>query len=261
MAHGFMGLASLAAGVCGGFLSGLFGIGGGIVLIPLLAIALNLDQHQAQGITLAAMLLPNGLPAVLYFRKAGIRIPWSLVGQLTFGFALAVWAGARVACLIPELPLRVGFACLLLGMAVRTFVQKPRQDRPRAGGVPMVPPGAWPWCVAIGMAGGLSSGLLGIGGGLIVVPLLAWRLRLTQHEAQAASLTLMLAPIGLPGVWVYAHSGVALPLGPIAWVAVGFLGGAYGGARLASSIRGPRLRQAFAGLMAFMAVLLVLRHF
>ena len=259
--HGFMGLASLTAGACGGLLSGLFGIGGGIVLIPLLALALNLNQHQAQGITLAAMLLPNGLPAVLQFRSIGIRIPWSLVGQLTAGFVLAVWAGARVACLIPETPLRLGFGCLLLGMAVHTFFQREGLTRLRQAGAPMVPAGAWPWGVAIGMAGGLASGLLGIGGGLIVVPLLVWRLRLTQHEAQAASLTLMLAPIGLPGVWVYARSGVGLPWAPIAWVAIGFMGGAYAGARVASAIRGPRLRQAFAGLMAFMAMLLVLRHF
>ena len=259
--HWFIGLVSLFAGACGGLLSGLFGIGGGIVLIPLLALALNLNQHQAQGITLAAMLLPNGLPAVLHFRSEGIRIPWSLVGQLTLGFVLAVWAGARVACLIPETPLRLGFACLLLGMAVNTFFHKAPLARLRAEGVPMVPPGAWPWGIAIGLAGGLASGLLGIGGGLIVVPLLGWRLRLTQHEAQAASLTLMLAPIGLPGVWVYARSGVGISWVPIVGVAIGFMGGAYAGARVASAIRGPRLRQAFAGLMAFMAVLLVLRHF
>ena len=254
------GLASVAAGGCGGLLSGLFGIGGGIVLIPLLALTLRLNQHQAQGVTLAAMLLPNGLPAVLHFRSQGIRIPWPLVGQLTGGVLVAVWAGAQVANRIPEQPLRWGFACLLLVMAARAFLGKAGtarlapDDLGRAQGSP------WS-AVAIGMAGGLASGLLGIGGGLIMVPLLVWRLRLSQHQAQAASLTLMLAPIGLPGVWVYAQHGAGLLWLPMAGVAVGFLLGAYGGARIATRIQGPRLRQGFALLMGIMAVLLVMRDF
>jgi len=253
-------VASLIAGGCGGFLSGLFGIGGGIVLIPMLALALRLNQHQAQGVTLAAMLLPNGLPAVLHFRNQGIRIPWSLVAQLTFGFVLAVWAGAKVACLIPEAPLRWGFSCLLLFMAAQTFFRKPKLIKPRAVGEAIDLRGTALLGVGIGMAGGLASGLLGIGGGLIMVPLLARLLKLTQHEATAASLTLMLAPIGLPGVWVYAHSGVGILWVCLAGVAVGFMAGAYGGARVSSAIKGPRLRQGFAVLMAVMAVLLLLRH-
>ena len=253
------GLASIVAGGCGGFLSGLFGIGGGIVLIPLLALSLRLNQHQAQGVTLAAMLLPNGLPAVLHFRRLGIRVPWALVAQLTGGFVVAVWAGARVACLIPDLPLRWGFSLLLVAMAVRTFLQKPRPAQPLTPG--SVPAASAGWGIAIGAAGGLASGLLGIGGGLIMVPLLVGRLKLNQHEAQAASLTLMLAPIGLPGVWVYAHSGVGILWLPMAGVAVGFMLGAYGGALVASRIRGPRLRQGFALLMGVMAVLLVMRDF
>jgi len=256
---GFTAAASLVAGGCGGFLSGLFGIGGGIVLIPMLALALRLNQHQAQGVTLAAMLLPNGLPAVLHFRSQGIRIPWSLVAQLTLGFIVAVWAGARIACVIPETPLRWSFACLLVGMAFRTYLQKPRPAELRGPG-PVPEAGAWPWGVAIGMAGGLASGLLGIGGGLIMVPLMAWRLKLTQHQAQAASLTVMLAPIGLPGVWVYAHSGVGILWVPLAGVAAGFMAGAYAGARVASALKGSRLRQGFAVLMAVMAILLVLQN-
>jgi hypothetical protein len=258
---GFIALASLLAGACGGVLSGLFGIGGGIVLIPLLALALRLDQHQAQGVTLAAMLLPNGLPAVLYFRGQGIRIPWATVGQLTAGFVVAVWAGAKIACWIPESPLRWGFALLLMVMAIRTVMQKSQVPKLRQPGQDLDLAGTWPWALAIGAAGGLASGLLGIGGGLIMVPLLARFLKLTQHEAQAASLTLMLAPIGLPGVWVYAHSGVGLLWVPLAGVAVGFMLGAYNGARIAARLKGARLRQAFAGLMAIMAVLLVLRNF
>jgi uncharacterized membrane protein YfcA len=190
----------------------------------------------------------------------GIRIPLSLVGQLTVGFVVAVWVGARVACLIPETPLRWGFFLLLVLMAIRTFVQEiPAEVRVPGG--PLDLSGTWGWGLAIGMAGGLASGLMGIGGGLIMVPLMARQLKLTQHEAQAASLTVMLAPIGLPGVWVYAHNGVGILWLPMAGVAVGFMAGAYGGAQVASRLTGPRLRQGFAILMGIMAALLVVRDF
>jgi uncharacterized membrane protein YfcA len=253
-------LASLGAGSCGGFLAGLFGVGGGIVLIPLLGLALGLNQHQAQGATLAAMLLPNGLPAVLHMRSRGIRTSWTLVGLLTAGFIPAVWGGARLANLIPDGPLRWGFSLFLLAVAARALLQGrssqsgPAREQPAPLGEALAG-------LAIGAVGGLASGLLGIGGGIVMIPLMVWLLRLSQHEAQAASLTLMLAPIGLPGVIVYARSGGGLPWLIMAGVAIGFMAGAYGGARLATRILGPRLRKAFAVFMAIMAVLLVLRDF
>ena len=256
---GFTLAASAVAGGCGGLLSGLFGVGGGVVLIPLLGLSLGLNQHQAQGATLAAMLLPNGLPAVLHLRSRGIRIPWALVGLLTAGFLPAVWLGARLANGIPDLPLRWGFAAFLLFLALRSFRQPP--ELAPTGPAPARNP-AWGFTgLGIGALGGLASGLLGIGGGLLIIPLLVWRLGLTQHEAQAASLTFMLAPIGLPGVLVYARSGGGLPWLVMAGVAVGFLAGAYAGARVATRLRGPRLRQGFALFLAAMALLLVMRDF
>jgi len=61
-----------AAGVIAGILSAWFGIGGGIILAPLLGLILHCTQHEAQGLTLALLLLPLGLPAVIQYRKAGI---------------------------------------------------------------------------------------------------------------------------------------------------------------------------------------------
>lgn len=252
----WIGPASLGAGVCGGMLSGLFGIGGGIVLIPLLGLALGLDQHQAQGVALAAMLLPNGLPAVIYLRRQGIVIHWALVAMLTAGFLPAVWLGARIANRIPEAPLRLGFVCVLAALAVRMLVQRQRSGAAAASAAPLPWARAWLPGLVIGLTGGLASGLLGIGGGIIMIPLMTAWLGLPQHEAQTTSLVFMLAPIGLPGVWVYASSGAGLPWLALAGVAVGFVSGAYAGARVAARIHAPRLRQGFALLMAAMAAML-----
>jgi uncharacterized membrane protein YfcA len=256
----FAALASVVAGLGGGVLSGLFGVGGGMVLIPLLGLTLGLNQHQAQGVALAAMLLPNGLPAVLYMRRQGIPIHWVLVGFLTLGFLPAVWVGARIANLIPEPTLRLGFACVLAALAAYSLLQRHSAPEAEPSRTPMEFSRSWLPGLAIGFAGGLASGLLGIGGAILMIPLMVWLLEIPQHEAQATSLVLMLAPIGLPGVWVYASHG-RLPWLILAGVALGFLAGAYGGARIAVRTRGPRLRQGFALLMAAMALLLFLKGF
>jgi hypothetical protein len=196
---------------------------------------------------------------VIYLRRMGVTIHWALVGMLTVGFLPAVWAGARIANLIPEPPLRLGFACVLALMAARILFQKQSSRPPQPSAVPLSFARSWRPGLIIGACGGLASGLLGIGGGILMIPLLVWMLDLPQHEAQTTSLLLMLAPIGLPGVWVYARSGAGLPWLALAGVAVGFLFGAYGGARAAARIRGPRLRQGFACLMAGMALLLFMK--
>ena len=252
-------LAGMGSGIGGGLLAGLFGVGGGLILIPLLGFFLKLDQHQAQGITLAALLLPNGLPAVLHYRSRGVPVHWPLVGFLICGFVGGVWSGAKFANQIPSTPLRITFLVLLLAMAMQMYFLKSPEDhaeqvflQPSLGEV-------WLPGLLIGLAGGFASGLMGIGGAVLMNPLLVWRLRLPQHQAQLTSLAMMLPPIGLPGVLVYAQSQNGLPWMILAGLAVGFLLGAYGGARLATRIRGPQLRKIFAGVMVLMAGLLLMR--
>lgn len=250
-------LAGFGSGLGGGVLSGMFGIGGGVVLVPLLGLALGLNQHQAQGVTLAAMLLPNGLPAVLHYRRRGVRILWRLVGLLVLGFLGGVALGSWLANRIPEVPLRWGFTALLVFMAYRMLAPGGRaEDRPE---LEALPGGAWPAAVLIGIAGGVASGLLGIGGGLVIIPLLAFAFAMPQHQAQATSLAVMLPPIFLPGVLVYAEAQRGLPWAILGGVALGFMAGAALGARLATSVKGPSLRIAFAVVMVGMAVLLLLR--
>jgi hypothetical protein len=252
-------LAGMGSGAGGGLLAGLFGVGGGLILIPLLGFFLGLDQHQAQGITLAALLLPNGLPAVLHYRKRGVPILWPLVGLLICGFVTGVWGGARLANQIPSGPLRILFIIMLIALALRMYWMKDPSGpgetaftAPRTGDI-------WLPGLLIGLAGGFASGLFGIGGAVLMNPLMVWRLRLPQHQAQLASLAMMLPPIGLPGVLVYAQSQNGLPWMILAGLALGFLAGAYFGARLATNIRGPGLRKLFSGVMVLMAGLLLLR--
>jgi uncharacterized membrane protein YfcA len=257
MGQSVMWLGAALAGVAAGALSGMFGIGGGIVLVPVLGALLGLDQHKAQGISLATMLAPVGLPAVLHYRQAGHRIRWKLVGYLVCGFVLGVTAGSLLANAIPNRPLRWGFIGFLLLMALRyTFAARgngegPERAEPSMGA--MVGFG-----LIIGAVGGLMSGLLGIGGGAIIIPLLALWMGLPQHEAQVTSLALMLPPIGLPGVLVYA-GGHGLPWMLLFFAGAGFAGGALMGARFATGMKGRALQAVFAGFMVLLAVLLAFK--
>jgi hypothetical protein len=105
----------------------------------------------------------------------------------------------------------------------------------------------------------VASGLLGLGGGVVIIPLLVTFLKLPQHQAQATSLAVMLPPIFLPGVLVYAAAQKGLPWAILGGVAAGFMLGALLGARLATTVKGPALRILFAVVMVAMAVLMVAR--
>jgi uncharacterized membrane protein YfcA len=151
------------------------------------------------------------------------------------------------------MPLRWGFAGFLVLLAARTAL-----GRSTPAGSTAPPGAAQPLAaIAIGLTGGIFAGLLGIGGGVVIIPLLAWRFRLPQQEAQLQSLVLLLPPLGLPGVLVYARAQGGLPWALLGGVAAGFLTGAYFGARAGTSLSGSVLQRAFAGLMVLAAVLLV----
>ncbi len=248
-------LGSFGAGLSGGTLSGLFGVGGGIVLVPLLALLLGIPQHQAQGLSLAALLLPNSLPAILHFKKRGMALHWHLAMAIILAFLPGMWMGARVANLMSPGPLRWTFAFFLVLLAAKTIFQKSASILAESPAV------RWQPGLLIGLVGGICGGLLGIGGGVVMIPLMVLWMKLPQHEAQLTSLLVMLPPVGLPGVWVYfqhQNRGV-FPWALVLGLALGFQVGAFIGARFATRIKGKNLQKAFAGVMVVFAVLLVLR--
>ena len=108
----------------------------------------------------------------------------------------------------------------------------------------------------IGLAAGITSGIFGIGGGVIIVPLLVFVMGMSQQQATAASLAALLLPVGALGVYAYWRAG-ALPMVNV-WVALliacGILLGAYAGARLALVLPTEVLTKAFAVFLALVAI-------
>lgn len=106
--------------------------------------------------------------------------------------------------------------------------------------------------LAIGLVAGLLSGLVGIGGGIIIVPVLVY-LGFTQHAAQGTVLATFLIPIGILGVMQYYQAGhVSIKTALI--IATTFIIGSYFGSKLAISVNQEMLRKIFGGVLLFLAI-------
>lgn len=237
-------------GAIAGGLSGFLGIGGGAILSPLFVFVLGFEQHRSQGISLAALLPPVGLPAVLAYRKRDIRVGTALTVLLVIGFAFGAYGGAWLAHRVAARELRWLFAAFLAVSSIRTALsiskQQPENATRSLGS---------PWLgIPIGFLAGLLSGLLGIGGGIVALPLLRRFVHLGRLEAQATTLAMMLAPIGLPAVYVYAQEQGGLPWMLLLAVATGFSVGASLGARAAHRVNVRHATVVYAAFMAFLAL-------
>src|SRR5512147_1841804 len=107
--------------------------------------------------------------------------------------------------------------------------------------------------IVIGLIGGTLSGLTGLGGGFIMVPLLVYAYGMSQHASQGTSLAVLLPPLGALAFWQYYRNGhVDVQIAVL--VALGFFFGGYLGGSIAQMISGPTLRKGFAVVMACIAV-------
>ena len=106
-----------------GVISGIIGIGGGVVLVPALIWMLGMGQHKAQGTSLAALLLPSGIFAFwTYYREGNADLRVGLL--IAAGFAVGGLAGGFGAQYVPEVWLRRIFALVLLGVGARMLLTR-----------------------------------------------------------------------------------------------------------------------------------------
>ncbi len=116
-----MTLIYLATGALGGLLAGLFGIGGGIVIVPSLVLLARMSQKTATGTSLGALLLPVGLlGALAYWRTGHVDIKAAL--WVALGLFAGTFGGALLAEVLTETMLKRAFAILLVVVAARLWV-------------------------------------------------------------------------------------------------------------------------------------------
>ncbi|MEJ1088536.1 sulfite exporter TauE/SafE family protein [Microbacterium sp. Mu-80] len=183
--------AYIFIGLLAGLLSGLFGVGGGTVILPLLVLMLHFDQRLGAGTSLAAI-VPTASVGVISYALAD-AVAWIPALILAAGAVVGAQIGTWLLPRVSQSALRWGFVVFLLVVIVSLFVVIPERSAELILG----------WGNGIALAGvgvgtGIVAGLIGVGGGVVVVPVLMLAFGTSDLVAKGTSL-LMMIPTALSG--------------------------------------------------------------
>lgn len=260
---------TLLLGSFAGFLAGLLGIGGGVILVPLFLWLFHfagfppeIVVHTAFGTSLA-IILPTSISSTLAHRKRG-NVEWHMVGFLALGGIFGSLVGSSAAAVIPGGTLKMMFGLMQIGVSLKLLFYKqpylPPEDLTKATGRSLA---------LVGFVGGLFSAFFGIGGGVIAVPLMLMFLQLPIHLAIGNSSALIVVS-SFSAVCGYIWYGLAIPGGmPYSIGYVNLLVAAIVapltiifakiGVRLASSTNQTKLVKIFAVLLMFVGLKILIK--
>lgn len=206
------------AGFVAGLAGGLFGVGGGILLVPMLTGAFALTQHQAHGTSLAAI----GATAIagLAVYAAHGQVAWLTGAIMAVTSMLCARLGARLAARTSHAALARAFAVFLVLVALRMLWKAPAG----AGAPALAGPAGAAAALGVGAAVGLLAGYMGVGGGILAVPAFTLLFGASQQVAQGTSLALILVTAPVGAIEHHRHGNVVPRIVP--WLAAGALVGA-----------------------------------
>lgn len=179
----------VAIGLVAGLLSGAFGVGGGVLIVPALVLMVGMQQRVAHGTSLAAVVPISVVGASAYLLQGSVDL--AVAGLLMIGTVTgAIW-GVKLLSWVSEGWLRWLFIGFMVLVAVRMMLEIP--DR---GGQLIISGWLIVILVVVGLATGVLSGLLGVGGGVFMVPVMILFLGMSDIVAKGVSL-LVVIPTGL----------------------------------------------------------------
>ena len=118
-------ISLIVIGLLGGMLSGMFGIGGGVLMVPLMVFLLSFSQHQAQGTSLAVLSFPVAFIAAYNYYKSGENVvDWKFALIIAVSFILGGYLGSKLAISINQTMLRKLFSIILIIAAIKMFFSK-----------------------------------------------------------------------------------------------------------------------------------------
>lgn len=242
----------IAIGAAAGLVGGGLGVGGGIVLVPLLLL-IGFDQHRSHATSLAAIVLIAAAGAVSF----GVSGETALGLGVTIGLGGVVGSilGASTMHRMGSRALSMVFGVVLLAASLRMIFGA----NPLPGANEFEGPMQVAIALAIGLVAGFFAGVAGIGGGVVIVPATIFFLGLAQHEAQGTALVAIVLT-ALAGTAVNLRNGrVRLQDGLV--VGVGGAIGAIVGSQLALGVEGRTLSLVFGFLVLFVATQTLFRAF
>jgi len=264
-------------GVFAGLVGGLLGVGGGIFVVPILVLAFNLQAQQAAGTSLVMIMFTALSSTAAYYRQK--RIDWRIGISAAFVTVPGAIAGAYATQLISSRNLTIILGVVLFLMAgimiwwsYRTANRSIGAAKSKNG--PSTGRRVWRRRIVdsagtvfeydariysglvLLFIGGLASGFLGLGGGLIVVPILTAYVGLPMHLAVATSMLTMIFT-AISGASTHIMLGHVL-IDYAAPLVIGILVGAQFGARAARRLKSASLERVFAFMVLAMGVLLII---
>jgi uncharacterized membrane protein YfcA len=186
-------LTASVVGAVAGVLSGLFGVGGGVVIVPGLVLLGRMEQRRAHGTSLAAI-VPIAVAGAAGYALEG-AVDWPAAAILVAGAAAGTFAGTHFLRRLPDRALRVIFAMFMLAAAVTLPFEA--TGTAQRGDLDVV---ALVILLAVGVVAGVLAGLLGVGGGIVMVPALVLLLALSQPVAKGTSLAVIIPTALVPTV-------------------------------------------------------------
>ena len=189
-----------ATGLAAGLFGAIIGVGGGIIVVPLLVYLFRYDQRRAAATSMGAIAITATAGAFAYALQGHLHADAAALVGIPAGFGVV--AGTTIQQRVPLRRLQLLFAVFLVLVGIRllapeTWLFDPVDGRPWW---------VYPAGVAIGLAGGILAGLFGVGGGLLFVPTFVLMLGISQLDAGATSLLAML-PASYIGAWRQSRYG------------------------------------------------------
>jgi len=183
---------AITVGIAAGFLSGVFGVGGGILVVPALVLVLQMEQRLAHGTSLAAV-LPISVASLIGYAASG-DVDWPVALFLAVGAVSGAVLGTKLLHVLPQRLLAFAFAGLLIATAVRLFIPFTSEGRDDLTVLMAIA------LVVAGVITGVLAGLLGVGGGIVMVPVMVVLLGLPPVLAKGTSVA-VIVPTAIMGTW------------------------------------------------------------
>jgi uncharacterized membrane protein YfcA len=245
----------LVLGAVAGFFAGLLGVGGGAIMVPVLALLFAAQGFPAEH--LMHLALGTSMAAIVFTSVSSLRahhahgaVLWPIVWAIAPGILIGTFAGAQLASAMPTRPLAIFFTVFMSYVAFQMLANiKPKPARQLPGSLGMF---------LVGSGIGAISALVAIGGGSLSVPFMTW-CNVKMHNAigTSAAIGLPIALSGTIGYLIGGHGATGLPEGAfgfiylpalVACVVPSMLVAPFG-ARVAHSLPVATIKKAFAGVL------------